>query len=73
MAQDQTKPEMTAAEAAKLVVRKIPIFGKQGKDTGEVKEVAVKAGEVLSFRDCGDSVVVVTSDGKKLIGKKAAK
>lgn len=73
MAQDQTKPAMTAAEAAKLVVREIPVIGKDRKPTGEIKKVPVKATEVLSFRDCGDSVVVVTADGQKLTGDKAAK
>jgi hypothetical protein len=65
--------EMTAADAANLVVRGIPVIGKDRKPTGEVKRAPVKASEVLSFRDCGDSVVVVTTDGQKLTGDKAAK
>lgn len=64
--------EMTAAEAAKLVVREIPVI-KDRKPTGEVRQVPVKVGEVLSFRDYGSYVVVVTTDGKKLTGDKAAK
>lgn len=71
--QTQPKPEMTAAAAAKLVAREVPVLDKEGKDTGEVKEVAVKTSEVFSFRDYGDYVVVVTNDGKKLTGNKAAK
>lgn len=73
MAEEKTKPEMTAADAAKLVVRKVPVLDKAKKDTGETKDVAVKASEVLSFRDGGDHVVVVTTDGKKLVGEKAGK
>jgi len=73
MAQDQAPKEMTAAEAAKLVVREVPVLDKEGKNTGKVNEIPVKAAEVLSFRDYGDYVVVVTNDGKKLTGKKAAK
>lgn len=71
MDQNQTKPEMTAAEAAELVVREVPVLDKAGKDIGEVEEVAVKASEVLSFRDYGGHVVVVTTDGKKLTSEKA--
>lgn len=69
MDKDQTTSEMTAADAAKLVVREVPIL-KDGKDTGKVERIAVKASEVLSFRDGGDHVVVVTADGKKLVGSK---
>lgn len=70
--QNQTK-EMTAAEAAKLVFRELPAIGKDGRPNGETKREPVKAGEVLAFRDHGDHVVVVTKDGQKLIGDKAAK
>lgn len=69
---DSKNTEMTAADAAKLVCRKVPITVK-GVPTGETKEVAVKASEVLSFRDYSDRVVVVTTDGQKLTGSKAAK
>lgn len=64
---------ITAADAAKLVFREVPILNKEGKPTGETKQVAVKASEVLSFRDYGDYVVVVTMGGQKLRGDKAAK
>lgn len=58
-------PEMTAAQAAKLV------FRPPEKEGG--KPVAIKAEEVLSFRDYGAHVVVVTVDGQKFAGEKAAK
>ena len=73
---DQDTPEvaeMTAADAAKCVCREIPILNEQGKPTGKDKQIAVSAKEVLSFRDCGDSVVVVTTDGQKLTGVKGGK
>lgn len=66
-------PEMTAADAAKLVSREVPVLNKDGKPSGETKQAAVKASEVLSFRDYGDTVVVVTTDGQKLTGEKAVK
>lgn len=72
MADPKETKEMTAADAAKFVCRVVPITSK-GVPTGETKEVAVKASEVLSFRDCGDHVVVVTTDGQKLTGNKAVK
>jgi membrane protein implicated in regulation of membrane protease activity len=61
---------MTAAEAAKLVSRDV---GKDGKPNGEIARKPVRADEVLDFRDYGDHVVVVTVDGQKLTGEKAAK
>ncbi len=67
------KNEMTAADAAKLVCRQVEVLGKDRKPTGDIKEVAIKPGEVLSFRDYGDHVVVVTTDGQKFRGDKAAK
>lgn len=74
MAQDQTKPEMTAADAARLVFRTVPVLDeKTQKPTGKTKRAAVTADDVLAFRDNGDSVAVVTKDGQKLTGDKAAK
>lgn len=73
MADPKDTKEMTAADAAKLVCRVVPVLNKEGKATGDTKQIAVKASEVLSFRDCGDRVVVVTNDGQKFIGEKAAK
>lgn len=73
MATLDTKAEMTAADAAKRVFREALVLNKEGKPTGETKQITVKASEVLSFRDCGDTVVVVTTDGQKLTGEKAAK
>lgn len=70
-----TKPaeakQLTAAEAAKRVQRPVTEYV-DGKDAkGEpakmprIKLVAVKADEVLSFKDYGTHVVVVTKDGQK--------
>ncbi|MGP3505832.1 hypothetical protein FRC97_19080 [Paracidovorax citrulli] len=64
--------ELTSAEAAKRVQRKVvervEAKGEDGKPVAQVREkrVAVKADEVLSFRDYGTYVVVVTRDGQKL-------
>jgi hypothetical protein len=70
-AQTQAKKEMTAAEAAKQVRRPMTSYV-DGKDKGgnptkvaKVSHVPVEAKEVLSFRDYGSHVVVVTKDGKK--------
>lgn len=54
--------ELTKAQAAKLVRR--PVAAKRG-DGSEVDLVPVAADEVLSFRDYGTHVVVVTVDGQK--------
>lgn len=72
-AADESPKGMTIAQAAKLVTRDVPVLGKDGKPTGETAKKAVKADEVLSFRDYGDRVVVVTVDGQKFTGEKAAK
>lgn len=64
--------ELTSAEAAKLVQRKVvELVDGKGEDGKPVKQrrekrVPVKADEVLSFRDYGTHVVVVTRDGQKL-------
>ncbi len=73
MADPKDTKEMTAADAAKLVSREVPALDDKNQPTGKTKQVAVKADEVLSFRDYGDYVVVVTKDGQKLSGEKAAK
>ena len=73
MADPKPVPEMTASDAARLVSREVPILDDKKQPTGKARRVAVKAEEVLSFRDCGDTVVVVTTDGKKLVGEKVAK
>lgn len=63
--------QMTAATAAKLVARNVPVLDKEtGEPTGKVRQVAVKADEVFAFRDYGDHVVVVTKDGQKFRGAK---
>lgn len=64
--------ELTSVEAAKLVQREV-VELVDGKSTDNKpakvpreKRVPVKADEVLSFRDYGTHVVVVTRDGQKL-------
>jgi hypothetical protein len=74
MSDDKKTPDdkrLTAAEAAKRVKRTV-IEMADGKDTEgkaikvpKIKEVAVAASEVLSYRDYGTHVVVVTKDGQK--------
>ena len=64
--------ELTFAEAAKRVQRKVVELvdgkGEDGKPAKQPREkrVAVKAEEVLAFKDYGTHVVVVTKDGQKL-------
>ena len=55
---------MTARDAAKAVKRTVTVADKDGKTI--TKDVAVAVDEVLSFRDYGSHVVVVTTDGQKL-------
>lgn len=59
--------QLTATEAAKRVQRIILDLG-DGKDKPKEKRVSVSAEEVLSFKDYGTHVVVVTRDGQKLTG-----
>lgn len=61
---------LTAAGAAKLVKREVQAVDEDGKPTGKTKLVEVKADEVLDFKEYDDRVVVVTVDGRKLVGKK---
>lgn len=56
--------QMTKAEAAKCVRRTVVEKGKDGQPVE--KRVAVGADEVMAFRDYGDYVRVVTTDGQKL-------
>jgi len=70
---DNATKEMTAEDAAKLVSRQAPkmkdgkpVLDKDNKPVMEDK--AIDADEVLSFRDYGDHVVVVTTAGEKLRG-----
>lgn len=71
--------KMTKADAAKLVKRMVakidPKTGKPvlDKDSNPVAEPQdVKADEVMSFAEYPDKVVVVTTSGEKLEGKKKA-
>lgn len=60
---DKAAGKLTAAEAAKRVKRTVQVADEEGKLT--TKEVAIKASEVLAFKDYGTHVVVVTTDGQK--------
>ena len=69
--------EPTAADAAKLVHRVVPVLGDDGNPKLNPKTqqpatstVDVAEHEVLSFRDYGTHVVVVTTDGQKLRGER---
>lgn len=68
---ESTPKELTAADAAKRVKRTVTKIeaGKDGARVETTKEVAVAASEVMSFRDYGTHVVVVTKDGQKLTDK----
>ena len=59
---------MTKAEAAKLVRRVVQEVGKDKQTVS--KEVPVTEAEVLSFKNYGEHVIVVTTDGRKLRGAK---
>lgn len=68
----ETLKELTAADAAKRVKRPVTTREVVGKDDlGEqivkttTKNVTITAAEVLSFKDYGTHVVVVTTDGQK--------
>lgn len=62
--------ELTKADVAARVKR---IVVEKDKDGNAVrKQVALKAAEVLAFRDYGSHVVVVTTDGQKLTDLPAA-
>ena len=79
MADDKTpntnKPatQLTAALAAKCVQRTVIVMvddTKNGKSikVPKAKQVPVAEDEVLSFKEYGTHVVVVTTDGQKLTG-----
>lgn len=60
---DKADSKLTAADAAKRVKRTVTVTDEDGKVS--TKEVAIKAAEVLAFKDYGTHVVVVTVDGQK--------
>ncbi|MHC4109120.1 MAG: hypothetical protein ACYSTY_13655 [Planctomycetota bacterium] len=70
------KTKLTAAAAAELVHRLLPVFDKDGRRKVDkdgnpvVEEVAVRADEVMSFAEYDDRVVVVTIAGEKLVHAK---
>ena len=69
MSQEPSKEStLTKAQAAALVKRQVQKLNKDGKPAQE--SVSVKESEVLSFRDYGDHVIVVTTAGQKLRGDK---
>ncbi|WP_080758145.1 hypothetical protein [Comamonas testosteroni] len=69
MSESETKEtKLTVAEAAKRVQR-IVLEPAEGKDKFKEKRLTVSADEVLSFKDYGTHIVVVTVDGQKLTGK----
>lgn len=61
---------MTAARAAGLVKR--PVTEKDAEGNLVTKLAKVGADEVLSFKDYGTHVVVVTKDGQKFSSAEAA-
>jgi len=62
---EKAKPAMTAAQAAKLVKRPTIVPAKKPGDEPKIELVPVSPAEVLSFKDYGTHVVVVTKDGQK--------
>ena len=67
----ETAPELTAADVAALVFRETQKLDASGNPTGKVDKKPISADEVLAWRDYGDHVVVVTTDGQKFSGDKA--
>ena len=70
---NKTAKQLTAALAAKCVQRTVTELVDSTKDgktikVPKAKQVAVAEDEVLSFKDYGTHVVVVTTDGQKLTG-----
>lgn len=68
--------ELTAAEAAKRVMRTVTERVKTGKDAqgadtfkDVTKKMPIAASEVFAFKDYGTHVVVVTRDGQKFSSK----
>lgn len=72
------KKPLSAAEAAKLVRRPVTeiVVGKgpdgRAAKVPRIRQVAVKPDEVLSVKDYGTHVVVVTRDGQKFSSADAA-
>jgi len=68
---DETAKAMTTAQAAKAVYRMVPEM-KNGKPVTDEKGVpvlikkAVPVKDIMSFKDYGTHVVVVTTAGEKL-------
>jgi hypothetical protein len=62
--------ELTAADAAKMVGRTVVIPPEKEGGKPITKLVPIAENEVLDFKDYGDHVVVVTTDGQKFTGDK---
>lgn len=62
--------ELTKADAAKLVKRTVIVPAEKAGGEPTTKDVAIKESEVLAFKDFGDHVGLVTTDGQKLYGDK---
>lgn len=67
MSETQSR-QMSAADAAKLVKRRIVITD-GGAEKVSFKPISAK--EVMAFRDYGTHVVVVTTDGQKFSSAEA--
>jgi hypothetical protein len=67
-----TNSTLTKADAAKLVKRRVPKVGEDGKivldNDGNPMSVeqAIKEAEIMNFAEYGERVVVVTTAGEKL-------
>ena len=61
--------DLPAEQAAKLVSRKAPELGADGKPTGKDADVPIQADEVFANRVRGDELVVVTTSGERLVGR----
>jgi hypothetical protein len=72
----EEKKTLTRAEAAKLVKRTVPVLDDDGQqklnrnDEPVFKKVAIDEDEILNFADYDDRVVVVTTQGEKLVHTK---
>ncbi len=63
--------KLSAAQAAALVKREVIKQDKDGKSVLDKHgRPVMEQTALLSFRDYGDYVVVVTTDGRKLTGSK---
>lgn len=70
------KPPISRAEVAKLVKRTVPVLDDDGqpklnkKEEPITKKEAIEEEEILNFADYPDRIVVVTTQGEKLVHTK---